>query len=334
VVVVERKLQATGALALAAIAAAAAGGGASATTGSRADFELGFSTRAAAAATDVRLHLVYKAAGDPDAKPSPIRKVVVAAPEGTTFHVDAVPVCGASDEQLRAEGSGACPAGSRVGGGKLTAITGVGPPADPVHADIALFNAGDSLLEVVTAEGTDRVLGTDRLAIHGSTLTGNPPSTPGGPPDGETAIRQIDFTVERASGFVTTPGGCSGVWTSTGTFGFADGAEETLRSTAACDKPGGGGGDGGGGGAHPRGARLALSPRHARTGRPTRFVARVAGAPASCTRGVTVRVGGRRVRTGARGRARLTVTVRRAGAHRATAKKRGCGTLGAAFAGR
>jgi hypothetical protein len=43
-------------------------------------------------------------------------------------------------------------------------------------------------------------------------------------------------------------------------------------------------------------------------------------------------VGGRRARTGARGRARLTVTAYRPGLHRATAKKRGCPTLVAGLA--
>jgi hypothetical protein len=180
------------------------------------------------------------------------------------------------------------------------------------------------VLEVVTAEGTDRVLGTDRLHVDGSTLTGAPPVTPGGPPDGETAVRQIDFTIDRATGFVTTPATCptSRQWIATGTFGFKDGAEETLQSTAACQRA-------------PRGTakrpRLAIRPQRVRTGRKTRFTARIKNATPACTRGAKVRVGGRRVKTDATGTARLRVRVNRAGAHRATAKKRGCPTLWVPF---
>jgi hypothetical protein len=122
---------------------------------------------------------------------------------------------------------------------------------------------------------------------------------------------------------VTTPPTCpsGGPWVSTGTFGFADGAEETLQSATPCDRR------------RAARARLSVSPKRATLGGPTRFTARVSGASAGCTRGVRVRIGGRRAKTGARGRVRLTVTVRRAGPHLAAARKRGCPTLAAAFAG-
>jgi hypothetical protein len=320
-----RKLQGTGAATAAAVAAAAAiaAGAADGTTGKRSDFDLGFSTRVPGRHAALTLHVVYKAANDPNAKPSPIRKVVVAAPAGTRFDTAAVPACTASDQQLMVQGSGACPKESRIGGGKLVAITGFGPPVDPATADLTLFNTGKEILEVVTVSGTDRVLGSDRLAIDGSTLTADPPKTPGGPPDGETAVRQIDFTIDRATGFVTTPRSCPAArrWTSTGTFGFADGAEETLTSVAACDRPAPAG----------RRARLTLSPRRVEAGEPARFTARVIGAPAGCRRGAVVRIAGRHARTGADGHATLTATPGRAGLHRATATKRGCRTLAALF---
>ena len=214
-----------------------AAGTAGATTGKRADLTVGFSTKSRGAPTALVLHVVYKAPGDPNGKPSPIRKVVVRAPAGTRFHTNAVAKCTASDDELKAEGRGACPAQSRVGAGKLTADTGFGPPIDPLAGDLTLFNSGTAIVEVVTAPGTDRVVGVDRLKIAGSTLTGHPPTTPGGPPDGETAVRQIDFTIERNTGYVTTPRTCRGRWTWTGTFGFKDGAEETLRGRAACKRP-------------------------------------------------------------------------------------------------
>jgi hypothetical protein len=209
------------------------------TTGKRADFALGFSTKARAARAALTLHVVYKAPGDPNGKPSPIRKVVVTAPAGTRFHTGAVARCTATDDELEAEGRGACPEASRIGAGKLTADTGFGAPVDPLAGDLTLFNSGTAVVEVVTAPGTDRVLGIDRLKIAGSTLSGHPPTTPGGPPDGETAVRQIDFTIDRKTGYVTTPRTCprSRRWTATGTFGFKDGSEETLTSRLACKRP-------------------------------------------------------------------------------------------------
>jgi hypothetical protein len=225
--------------ALAAAVAMASAGVAAGTTGKRADFALGFSTKGRGARSALVLHVVYKSPGDPNGKPSPIRKVAVAAPLGTRFHTGAVPKCTASDDQLKAQGSGACPPESRVGTGKLTADTGFGPPIDPVAGDLTLFNSGTEIVEVVTAPGTDRVTGIDRLRIAGSTLTGHPPMAPGGPPDGETAVRQIDFTIDRKTGYVTTPRSCprSRRWIATGTFGFKDGSEETLNSTAGCKRP-------------------------------------------------------------------------------------------------
>jgi hypothetical protein len=311
----QRKLQLATAM-IALVTATTAG--ALATTGKRSDFELGFSSRVPGQPATLTLHIVYKGE-KPDDKPSPIRKVVIAAASGTVFRAGAVPVCTASDDELRAQGSGACPEESRIGAGTLTAITGFGPPADPVNGDLAVFNGGDEVIEVVTAPGTDRVVGTDRLHIDGSTLTGDPPVTPGGPPDGETAVQKIDITIDPK--FVTTPSSCSGTWVSTGTFGFKDGTEETLKSETPCDRP-----------AAPRTATLELKPRRPRVGRATRFSVRLTGAR-ECSRGATVRIGGRRAKTDARGRAALRVTVHRPGAHRATAKKAGCPTLSAPFVG-
>jgi hypothetical protein len=225
--------------ALAAAVAMASAGVAAGTTGKRADFALGFSTKSRGARAALVLHVVYKSPGDPNGKPSPIRTVVIQAPRGTRFHTGAVAKCTASDDDLQLEGSGACPPASRIGAGKLTADTGFGPPVDPVAGDLTLFNSGTAIVEVVTAPGTDRVLGIDRLKIAGSTLTGHPPTTPGGPPDGETAVRQIDFTIEKKTGYVTTPRTCprSRRWTASGTFGFKDGSEETLTSRSACRRP-------------------------------------------------------------------------------------------------
>ena len=67
--------------AMAATAALAVPAGAGA--GERADFAVRFAERAPGASTAMTLHVRYKAAGDPEAKPSPVRRVVIELPAGT-----------------------------------------------------------------------------------------------------------------------------------------------------------------------------------------------------------------------------------------------------------
>ncbi len=89
--------------------------------------------------------------------------------------------------------------------------------------------------------GTTVAGGVDRLAVSGSTLTANPPFTPGGPPDGRTAPRRITFTIPARSGaggapYITTPATCpsTGSWQTSGTFTFDDGVTETVTDATAC----------------------------------------------------------------------------------------------------
>src|SRR4051794_880888 len=82
-----------------------------------ADFDLSFGTRTPAAATPMAIRIVYKNPDDPNATPSPQRRIVIALPRGSRIDGHAVPVCTASDAELQVLGPLACPAGSRVGGG-------------------------------------------------------------------------------------------------------------------------------------------------------------------------------------------------------------------------
>lgn len=206
----------------------------------RSDFALGLSSQVPGTATGMTIDARYYAAGDRDAKPPPIRRVVVALPEGTRLNTAATPHCTATDEQLRLLGRAACPDGSEVGRGTVTAITGFGAPVDPVRADATVFNGGDELIELVSFPGTPITAGIDRLHIDGSVLSGEPPTTPGGPPDGQTTIRQVEFTIpaveSSAGSLITTPALCppTGVWTSHGTFSFGDGATTSVPATTPC----------------------------------------------------------------------------------------------------
>lgn len=204
------------------------------------DFSLGLSSRAPDAPSGMDVNVLFHTAGDPDKKSSPIRSVVIAAPAGTKIDSTAVPQCTASDEELRTMGSDACPPETKVGQGTYSAILGFGPPLDPFVGDNHVFNADRQLIEVITAKDSTISPGFDRLTVKDNTLTANPPVTPGGPPDGETATRSIEFAIpvhNSAQGtLIMTPSACpqSGYWESTGTFGFADGRTETIVSRTPC----------------------------------------------------------------------------------------------------
>ncbi|HEX8102958.1 MAG TPA: hypothetical protein VF533_10115, partial [Solirubrobacteraceae bacterium] len=209
-----------------------------AAAGERADFALGLDARAPGAPSAMTIHILYKASGDPAAKPSPLRGVILDTPAGTRFVLDAVPACTASDEQLKTQGPSACPATSRVGAGTLTVMTGFGAPADPVRTNVTIFNSPGGFVEVVTDPSSGQPLGLDRARVEGSRATLTPPFTPGGPPEGESAIRQIDLRFD-VPAYVRTPAQCpgDGLWRSAGTFSFRDGVTVTEPATTPCDVP-------------------------------------------------------------------------------------------------
>lgn len=315
------------ALALAVFAAAPV----SADAGPRAELRAGFGQTHAGAPTAMTVHILYRAPNDPDAKPSPIRGAEIATPPGTRFDATAPERCQATDAELMAFGRAACPAGSRVGGGKLVAVTGFGAPFDPFFTDVTLFNTGAGVIELVQQQGTDQTLAIDRATVRGNVYTSHPPRTPGGPPDGETAVRSVDFSFDApapgARAFITTPSSCpaDGQWRATGRFAF-DGDVDVATSSTPCaptdppsrsthHSPG------------PPQPRLQVAPRRVRRGRSRRFRLRVLGVPGGCRRGALVRLGDQRGRTSASGRAALRTVLNRPGPHVAVASKRGCPTV-------
>jgi hypothetical protein len=309
---------ALGAAAALGMTAGAAGAGST----ERADFGLGLTSQRPGTATGMTLHIRYKArGGNPNAKPSPIRAGKIEAPTGTSFHLGAVPACHASDDELRADGRSACPRASLVGHGSLSVFTGFGPPIDPYSTDAWLYNTGPGkgFVEVVQQKDQDVTLGFDRPIVRGSTITLHPPVTPGGPPDGESAVRDIDFLFNDPT-YMSTPPSCprDRLWRSRGTFTFADGVTTRVGATTPCARSARRRGRA----ARPR-MRLKITPRRARVGRRVRFRVRVRGAR-RCIRRATVRFARHRVRTNSRGRARIVARLRRHRRYKAVAAKRGC----------
>lgn len=310
-----------GLVAIAAIGAGAPAPGAVAAE--RAELDLRLTERAPAAPTGLELGVVYRHPDDADAKPPQIRRLRIELPAGAAIDDGALPRCEASDEQLRLLGRHACPPASELGRGRLVADSGLGAPIDPLHGDVTLFNGRGELIELVTFHDTEVVAGFDRLRIDGGALVGNPPATPGGPPDWQTTIRSVRFAVAPAGTaerpYLRTPPRCppGGAWTATGTFAFADGGEATASATTPCARAVAADAR--------RVPRLHVRPRRVRAREPARFHVRVVAAAAGCAAGASVRLGRARARTGADGRATLVATLRRPGRARVRALKRGCG---------
>jgi hypothetical protein len=299
------------------LAAAPAG----AESGRLADFSVGLTSRTPASPTGITLHVLFHRADDPNAKPAALRTAVFQAPAGLRFDSAALPQCTASDAEIQAQGSSACPADTQLTVGRLTAITGFGPPADPIAGDDHVFNAPDQIIEVITAPGAPASPGFDRLTIDGSTLTAHPPTTPGGPPDGQTAIRSIDFAIpvrtNGARSLITAPPSCpaGGRWTSTGHFGFADGTSDTVATVTPCTATA----------AAKRRLRVAVRPRRVSAGRRTRFHVRLRSADPSCVARARVHFAGRAVHTDSRGNATLAATLTYGHERRLRASHAGCG---------
>jgi len=210
--------------------------------GRTADFRLGLTSRKPGTPTGMRVSVLLHRLGDRNAKASPLRSAVIRGPRGLRFDTTAVPQCTASDQQLKLLGQRACPANTKLAVGSFSAMTGFGPPVDPLAGENHVFNGPRQLIEVITSPGGAASPAFDRLTIKGSTLTAHPPKAPGGPPEGESSVRSIGFAIPvRGSGrktLIRTPRRCprSRRWVTRATFGFADGSRETVASATPCKR--------------------------------------------------------------------------------------------------
>jgi hypothetical protein len=204
-------------------------------------FHLGVAAKQPDSATALRFRILY---GDPEnreAKPTPVSGASFTLPPGLRIDTDAVPQCTATDEEIRLLGRDACPADSQVGDGRLIARTGFPGAADRLVADAVVFNGDGELIEMVFPQDTNVAAGFDRITVEGNVLTAHPPETPGGPPDGRTAVQKIFLQLPERLGeggtpYVTTPPVCRrGRWKASAHYEFADGTETTVPSRTRCE---------------------------------------------------------------------------------------------------
>ena len=200
-----------------------------ASAGVRADYQQMFTTSAPGTSTGTDTRILYKNPNDPEAKPIPIRQEVFTFPAGTTYDESVVPDCNASDPEILLLGTSACPEESWIGGSQGdTSMTGFG---GETAVDVDGWDQhGDAVLW-----GRDHQFGIGAVAHarrQGQVVTVDVPRTPGGPPDGENALRRVHHVFPaRSAGtraYMRTPSECppSGKWTFRAQFTFADGAVE------------------------------------------------------------------------------------------------------------
>ena len=220
-------------------------------TGARQTAALTFDERKPAQTSGVRLAVDYVNPSDPAAKPFAVQKVVIALAPGTTIDTSVPALCTAANAELTANGPGACPAASKVGGGEIDLDSGAPGPARILPFDVSLLNNKGELILLLESKSEPRTRVVTRAPIEGSTLTSEPSPVPGGPPDGFTAIKRVRLGLEPISAggrsYVTTPDSCppEGAWTNKVTFTYrADGESQTVSTSSPCvggagPKPGG-----------------------------------------------------------------------------------------------
>src|SRR4051812_29755821 len=199
--------------------------------GVRADYAQSFTIPVPGAPTGSDTQILYKHPSAPARKPIPVRREVFTFPSGTTYDEGVVPDCTASDLELMVFGPSACPAASQTGASDGD-TTMAGFDNSEQAADVYGWDDhGDTLLL-----GGSHDIPPLRFVAHavrsGQVVTVEVPQTPGGPPDGESALRRVHHVFPARSlgsrAYTRTPRTCprSGYWTFKGEFTFADGVVE------------------------------------------------------------------------------------------------------------
>lgn len=212
--------------------------------GSRADYKQVFTTDRPGRSTGIDTTILYKHPDDPEAKPIAIRQEVFTFPVGTRFDESVVPDCTVSDEELRLQGPSACPAETWIGGGQgdtlMTGFPGAGETALTVNAfDYGASEQG-ARFRVLGGTEDPPIRSVAQGVRVGRTTTVDVPSSPGGPPDGQGALRKVHNVFPARSlgrrAYARTPRRCpsTGVWTFKLRATFADGAVERFVHRMPC----------------------------------------------------------------------------------------------------
>src|SRR4051794_26386106 len=210
--------------------------------GVRADYVQAFTTPVPGAPTGSDTRILYKHPSDPNAKPIPVRREVFTFPEGTTYDEGVVPDCTASDLQLMVFGPSACPPETWMGEGRGdTSMAGFDDSEQLL--DVNGWDDGGVMVLLGGSHDIKPLRFVTRIHRDGQVVTVDVPRTPGGPPDGESALRYVhNVFAPRTLGsraYMRTPPTCpaNGAWTFKAQFTFADGAVERDAYRMPCTAP-------------------------------------------------------------------------------------------------
>lgn len=185
----------------------------------------------------------YHGAGDPNADPPYMRKMVSYEPSGMRFDTSVPDRCGASDLELALLGAGACPSGSRLGGG--TADGKFMGSASKLDLDF-LNNTGEEI--IVVRSPFFASVSRGKINPDGSVEFASPTCFPALQPPGcpiDDALQLgSDITVApytRSVGgvmrsYLTTPPSCPSTrhWDLPVRFWWADGSIDTVVIQEPC----------------------------------------------------------------------------------------------------
>ena len=213
-----------------------------AATRSEHKFSMTFSKKAPATATGVSF-LTDRFAYTPPAVGRPadrVAKTVFVMAPGTRTDTRAVTRC----SEKAARSILGCPAGSKVGSGTATAITGIST-LDPVTLKVAVYAAKNGLWAHLTGL-SDEVI---PLAMTANKITAEVPRScnPGGSladdcANGDTVLKTLDIKIARKAkgrrALIRTPAACpkSGVWTNRAIYTYVNGDTEVQSQTTPCRK--------------------------------------------------------------------------------------------------
>jgi hypothetical protein len=203
-------------------------------------FQMTYTSPAPSTSSGLSVLATWADPGEPFGKPIVLTKIVFNFNPGTKFDTSALPICKATDLQVRALGTKACPANTLVAHGDTNAIPTTGIPFTTV---VSMFNAKRQIIVVIYLNG--KKLTFFRDDVQGSTITSNLDI-----PAGISLTRlHIEFprhsTKERRSRrgkarkrkhYMATPSVCppSGLWTTNVSFSYADGSTQALSSNTPC----------------------------------------------------------------------------------------------------
>lgn len=200
----------------------------------------GFTQARPGVATSSRIHVWFPT--DARGRPRQLAGLDFEWPAGTRIDRSVAATCAATDDQISAQGIYACPRASEVGQGAAKAVTGFGPPVDPLDTDAHTFKTATGTVNVFTPHGLpEPTLYRTRQRYDGRWVRDSFPPPPGGfpPPNGKSLPLEAQFTLDKRAGgrsWVATPHACpaSRAWTARVVVRYASGGSSTVIATTPC----------------------------------------------------------------------------------------------------